>query len=97
MASALIFASKPWPAAQRTQVTRIVGVAKDITDQIEASESLRDSEHRYRMGYISDVISLLNNSLQPNHVSPSIETVLGHDADWVPATTGKPPSPNHSN
>ena len=28
------------------QVTRIVGVAKDITDQIEASESLRDSEQR---------------------------------------------------
>lgn len=32
-----------------SQVTRIIGVAKDITDQIEASESLRDSEQRYRM------------------------------------------------
>ena len=40
------------------QVTRIIGVAKDITDQIEASESLRDSEQRYRMlaESISDVI-----------------------------------------
>lgn len=79
------------------QVTRIVGVAKDITDQIEASESLRDSEHRYRMlaESISDVIFSTNNSLQLNYVSPSIETVLGHDAEWVlkhgwQATIAKP-------
>ncbi|MQT71585.1 PAS domain S-box protein, partial [Pseudomonas sp. FSL R10-0071] len=36
-----------------------------------------------------------NNSLQLNYVSPSIETVLGHDADWVlkhgwQATIAKP-------
>ncbi|MCP5688485.1 PAS domain-containing protein, partial [Klebsiella pneumoniae] len=40
------------------QVTRIIGVGKDVTVQIEASQSLRDSEQRYRMlaESISDVI-----------------------------------------
>jgi PAS domain-containing protein len=49
---------------QDDQVTRIIGVAKDITDQIEASESLRDSEQRYRMlaESISDVIFSTNNA-----------------------------------
>ena len=67
------------------QVTRIVGVAKDITDQIAASESLRESEHRYRMlaESISDVIFSTNSALQLNYISPSIQTVLGFDAQWV--------------
>ena len=49
------------------QVTRIVGVAKDITDQIEASESLRDSEQRYRMlaESISDVICSTVSPVKP--------------------------------
>ncbi len=67
------------------QVTRIVGVAKDITDQIEASESLRDSEQRYRMlaESISDVIFSTDSTLRMNYLSPSIQTVLGYDAQWV--------------
>ncbi|QXI29341.1 bifunctional diguanylate cyclase/phosphodiesterase [Pseudomonas vanderleydeniana] len=67
------------------QVTRIIGVAKDITDQIEASESLRDSEQRYRMlaESISDVIFSTDSKLQLNYVSPSVQTVLGYEADWV--------------
>ena len=67
------------------QVTRIVGVAKDITDQIEASESLRDSEQRYRMlaESISDVIFSTDRLLRLNYVSPSVQTVLGYDAAWV--------------
>ena len=67
------------------QVTRIVGVAKDVTDQIEASESLRDSEQRYRMlaESISDVIFSTDSTLRMNYLSPSIQTVLGYDAQWV--------------
>ncbi len=68
-----------------TQVTRIIGVAKDITDQIEASESLRDSEQRYRMlaESISDVICSTDNQLALNYISPSVSAVLGYDVDWV--------------
>ena len=67
------------------QVTRIIGVAKDITDQIEASESLRDSEQRYRMlaESISDVIFSTDSKMALNYVSPSVQAVLGYDADWI--------------
>lgn len=67
------------------QVTRIIGVAKDITDQIEASESLRDSEQRYRMlaESISDVICSTDSQLALNYISPSVSAVLGYDVDWV--------------
>lgn len=67
------------------QVTRIIGVAKDITDQIEASESLRDSERRYRMlaESISDVIFSTDSQMALNYVSPSVQSVLGYDAEWI--------------
>lgn len=67
------------------QVTRIIGVAKDITEQIEASESLRDSEQRYRMlaESISDVIFSTDSKMALNYVSPSVQAVLGYDADWI--------------
>jgi diguanylate cyclase (GGDEF)-like protein/PAS domain S-box-containing protein len=66
-------------------VTRIIGVAKDITDQVEASQSLRDSEQRYRMlaESISDVIFSTDRQLEPNYVSPSVNTVLGYSAEWI--------------
>ena len=67
------------------QATRIIGVAKDITDQIEASESLRESEKRHRMlaESISDVIFSTDNRLALNYVSPSVQTVLGYEPSWV--------------
>ena len=70
---------------KQDQVTRIIGVAKDITEQIEASESLRDSEQRYRMlaESISDVIFSTDNAMALNYVSPSVQAVLGYDADWI--------------
>lgn len=67
------------------QVTRIIGVAKDITDQIEASESLRDSEQRYRMlaESISDVIFSTDSRMALNYVSPSVQSVLGYEVEWI--------------
>ncbi|MGA9096779.1 MAG: diguanylate cyclase, partial [Pseudomonas alloputida] len=66
-------------------VTRIIGVGKDVTVQIEASQSLRDSEQRYRMlaESISDVIFSTDNQLKLNYVSPSVQSVLGYQADWI--------------
>ena len=66
-------------------VTRIIGVGKDVTVQIEASQSLRDSEQRYRMlaESISDVIFSTDRLLQLNYVSPSVQSVLGYQADWI--------------
>ncbi|MGE8332710.1 MAG: PAS domain-containing protein, partial [Pseudomonas putida] len=66
-------------------VTRIIGVGKDVTVQIEASQSLRDSEQRYRMlaESISDVIFSTDSLLKLNYVSPSVQSVLGYQADWI--------------
>ncbi|WP_263261078.1 EAL domain-containing protein [Pseudomonas sp. RIT-PI-S] len=66
-------------------VTRIIGVAKDVTEQIEASQSLRDSEQRYRMlaESISDVIFSTDSRLKLNYVSPSVHTMLGYDVQSV--------------
>ena len=67
------------------QVRRIVGVAKDITHQVEASQSLRESEQRYRMlaESISDVIFSTDRLLQANYFSPSVKTVLGYSGEWI--------------
>ena len=69
------------------RVSRLIGVAKDITEQIEGSESLRNSEQRYRLlaESISDVIFSTNDALQLNYVSPSVEPVLGYGPDWLVA------------
>ncbi|WP_263140964.1 EAL domain-containing protein [Pseudomonas sp. RIT-PI-AD] len=69
----------------RGRVSRLIGVAKDITDQIEASESLRESERRYRLlaESISDVIFTSDRQLQLNYVSPSVQPVLGYSSDWI--------------
>jgi diguanylate cyclase (GGDEF)-like protein/PAS domain S-box-containing protein len=67
------------------QIRRIVGVAKDITEQVEASQSLRESEQRYRMlaESISDVIFSTDRQLRANYISPSVNTVLGYSAEWI--------------
>ncbi len=76
---------QPLAPDKNGQVTRVIGVAKDITKQVEASQSLRDSEQRYRMlaESISDVIFSTDQLLQPNYVSPSVNTVLGYSAEWI--------------
>lgn len=69
------------------QVDRLIGVAKDISEQIEHSESLRDSEQRYRLlaESTSDVIFSTDSLLQVDYISPSIKTLLGHEPEQVKA------------
>ncbi len=67
------------------RVSRLMGIAKDVTAQNEASERLRESERRYRLlaESTSDVIFSTNPQLQLNYVSPSVDAVLGYDSQWV--------------
>ncbi|QTN48480.1 EAL domain-containing protein [Ectopseudomonas mendocina] len=71
------------------RVSRLIGVAKDITEQIERNQSLRDSEQRYRLlaESISDVIFSTDSTLNLNYVSPSVEPVLGYSVNWVIANS----------
>ncbi|CZT30712.1 PAS:GGDEF protein [Pseudomonas cerasi] len=70
---------------EEDRVTRIIGIAKDITEQVASSQSLRDSEQRYRMlaESISDVIFSTDGRLAVNYVSPSVERALGYSAEWI--------------
>lgn len=67
------------------RVSRLIGVAKDITGEIAAQASLRDSERRYRLlaESISDVILSSNSDLQLNYVSPSAAVFFGYSPDWL--------------
>ncbi|WP_252272917.1 bifunctional diguanylate cyclase/phosphodiesterase [Pseudomonas subflava] len=67
------------------RVSRLIGVAKDITGEITAQASLLDSERRYRMlaESISDVILSSNSELQLNYVSPSAQAFFGYSPEWL--------------
>ena len=66
-------------------VSRLIGIAKDVTEQIEASESLRESERRYRLlaESTSNVIFSTNRQLELVYVSPSVERTLGYSTEWI--------------
>jgi diguanylate cyclase (GGDEF)-like protein/PAS domain S-box-containing protein len=67
------------------RVSRLIGVAKDITGEIAAQASLSDSERRYRLlaESISDVILSTDNTLQLNYVSPSAKSFFGYSPEWL--------------
>lgn len=70
-------------------VNRLIGTAKDMTTEYQASERLRESERRYRLlaESTTDVIFSTDAQLELNYVSPSVECVLGYDSDWVMANS----------
>ena len=67
------------------RVSRLIGVAKDITGEIAAQASLRDSERRYRMlaESISDVILSSDSNLRLNYISPSAKNFFGYSPEWL--------------
>ncbi|XKV48172.1 EAL domain-containing protein [Pseudomonas sp. nanlin1] len=69
----------------RHDLHQVILSITDVTTQIKASESLRDSEQRYRIlaESISDVIFSADSHLALNYVSPSAQAVLGYDTQWI--------------
>ena len=67
------------------RVARLIGVAKDITDTVEANNSLRESSRRYQMlaESISDVILTTDAQLNIDYISPSIEQTFGYSPAWL--------------
>lgn len=78
------------------RVHRLIGVAKDVTEQIEASELMRKNERRYRLlaENISDVIFTTNNNLQLDYVSPSVMPMFGYSPEWIIANGFHPLAAN---
>ena len=64
---------------------QLLCIAKDVTGQLEFSESLRDSERRYRLlaENMRDVLFVLDDEMQPSYISPSVQQLAGHSADWL--------------
>ncbi|VXB26159.1 GGDEF domain-containing protein [Pseudomonas sp. 8AS] len=67
------------------RVSRLIGVAKDITLEITSKASLSESERRYRLlaESISDLILSTDSNLQRNYVSPSVHTIFGYSPEWM--------------
>ncbi|UVE19788.1 EAL domain-containing protein [Pseudomonas sp. LS44] len=70
------------------RVSRLIGVAKDITEQIEASQLLQAGEQRYRLlaESISDVIFSTDNQLQLSYISPSAVGMFGYSIERLRST-----------
>ncbi|SDH66955.1 EAL domain-containing protein [Pseudomonas panipatensis] len=67
------------------RVARLIGVVKDITESVEASNSLRESSRRYQMlaESISDVILTTDARLNIDYISPSIQQTFGYSPEWL--------------
>lgn len=63
----------------------VLCIAKDVTGQLEFSESLRDSERRYRLlaENMRDVVFILDDEMQPSYISPSVLQLTGYSATWL--------------
>lgn len=67
------------------QADQVLYIAKDMTGQLDSSESLRDSERRYRLlaENMRDVVLILDDEMQPSYISPSVQQVTGYNPDWL--------------
>jgi diguanylate cyclase (GGDEF)-like protein/PAS domain S-box-containing protein len=67
------------------EVQGIVANMRDMTDWKRAEDALRDSEQRFRavVQNSRDVIGLLDTAGNIVWISPTVTSVLGHDADAV--------------
>jgi diguanylate cyclase (GGDEF)-like protein/PAS domain S-box-containing protein len=69
----------------RGRIKRLIGVARDVTANMEYSHSLRNSERRYRLlaDSLQDLIFTTDSSVRINYISPSVQTMLGYGPEWV--------------
>jgi diguanylate cyclase (GGDEF)-like protein/PAS domain S-box-containing protein len=65
---------------EKGQPTRMIGVARDVTREIIAQQSLSESERRYRQlaESMNDVIISTDSDLKINYISPSAENFFGY-------------------
>jgi diguanylate cyclase (GGDEF)-like protein/PAS domain S-box-containing protein len=70
---------------ERGRVRRLIGVARDVTADIEHRHTLRESERRYRMlaGSLRDLIFTTDSSERIDYISPSVQTMLGYSPEWA--------------
>lgn len=70
---------------EQGRVLRVIGLARDVTADIEHRHSLRDSERRYRMlaGSLQDLVFTTDSAVRIDYISPSVQTMLGYSPEWA--------------
>lgn len=81
----LEFSETPFNVNDQGRVTRYIGTARDVTEDINKQNAIQDSERRYRMlaENISDVIWSTDRQLRFNYISPSVERLLGYTPEEI--------------
>ncbi|MEK9765947.1 MAG: PAS domain S-box protein, partial [Thalassolituus sp.] len=76
----LKFRNTPFVFDETGKVTRYIGTARDVTEDIEKQEQIVDSERRYRLlaENMSDIVWATDAELNFNFVSTSVQRVLGY-------------------
>ena len=79
----LKFRDTPFVIDENGKVSRYIGTARDVTEDIEQQEQVVDSERRYRLlaENMSDIIWATDAQLNFNFVSTSVLRVLGYQPD----------------
>ena len=67
----------------RDEIGALVGLAEDVTEEVQAEEALRTSEARYRLltEEASDVVAQYALDGTIVYISPSVQALLGHPAE----------------
>ena len=71
--------------AKYGNVLTFIGIAQDITSDMQQRKQLKESEERYRLlaKNMSDIVWAVDTDLQLTFVSPSVETLLGYTTQEI--------------
>ncbi len=77
------FSDTPFLLNDEGRVTRYIGTARDVTEDLEKQERIVESERRYRLlaENMSDIIWATDADLGMSFISSSVERLLGYKPD----------------
>ncbi|ASP38866.1 hypothetical protein CHH28_09305 [Bacterioplanes sanyensis] len=79
----LKFTDTPFLLDDSGLVTRYIGTARDVTEEVEKQEHIVESERRYRLlaENMSDIIWATDTELNMSFISSSVQRLLGYQPD----------------